>query len=231
MVPTLKIIVAGLLVLAGGAAAGSMLWLSGRTSPPARPSLLKLVHAWAGRVFAGGLILNTLFGLILLARAGDALPMRAVLHWHLALALDALVLLKILFVRVLRRMLPRVPGLGLAAAGLGLIVLAGSLLFTARPGPRFERASGTGLDASPLALGREVYGGLCAGCHPADGTDSRSGPGLSGLFRRATLPVSGRPATEDSLRLQMRRPFRAMPPFPALTEAERTGLLAFLRTL
>ncbi len=231
MIPILKIVVATLLFLAGLTAAGSMLRLLGRTTPSTQPARLRLIHAWSGRIFAGALVLNTVFGLILLARAGDAIPLRAVLHWHMALALDVLILFKILIVKVFRQMLSRVPGLGLAASGLALIVLAGSLFFAALPGSPADRAATAGTDAASVSLGRDVFVGMCAGCHPADGTDSRSGPGLAGLFRRGILPASGRPATEDNVRLQLRQPFRSMPSFPALTEAELAGLLAFLRTL
>jgi mono/diheme cytochrome c family protein len=231
MIILFKIIIASLLFLAGLAAAGSMLRLIGKTPPSTQPARLRLIHAWSGYIFAGGLVLNTVLGLILLTRAGDSLPLRAVLHWHLALALDVLILLKILVVKVFRQMLARVSGLGLAASGLALIVLAGSLLFAALPGPPADAAAPAGAEASAIGLGRDVFGGLCAGCHPADGADSRTAPGLAGLFRRATIPASGRPATEENVRLQLRRPFRAMPPFPALTETEIAGLLAFLRTL
>ncbi len=141
MIIIFKIVIATLLFLAGLLAAGSMLRLIGRTPPSTQPARLRLIHAWSGYIFAGALILNTGLGLILLARAGDALPLRVVLHWHLALALDVLVLLKILIVKVFRQMLPRVSGLGLAVAGLALIVLAGSLLFAALPGTPADRAA------------------------------------------------------------------------------------------
>lgn len=234
MIPILKIVFAAILFLAGAAAAGSMLLLTGRTVPAKDPVLLRRIHTWAGRTFAVCLFLNTLLGAILLSRAGDALSLRVVLHWHLALVLGALVLAKIGIVKIFRQMLRWAPPLGLFIAGTALVIVLASLGFEILGG---SGAGGRreGSPSNPVAdlaaTGREIFSGLCAGCHGSEGAGTRGGPALAGLFRSATLPVSGRPATEENVRLQMRRPFRSMPPFAALSEAETVALVAYLRRL
>jgi mono/diheme cytochrome c family protein len=230
LIPILKIIFASLLFLAGGAAAGSMLLLTGRPVPAKDPIRLRLIHTWAGRTFAGCLLSNLILGAILLSRAGDALPLRLVLHWHLALVLGALVLAKLGLVKVFRSMLRWAPPLGLFIAGTALVVVLASLGFAIIGGSRgADRRTAPAADAD--GTGREVYAGLCAGCHGTEGAGTRGGPALAGLFRAAALPVSGRPATEANVRLQLRRPFRAMPPFADLSEAETSALIAHLRRL
>ncbi|MCX6561699.1 MAG: cytochrome c [Candidatus Aminicenantes bacterium] len=234
MIPILKIVFASILILAGAVAAGSMLLLTGRPIPAKNPVLLRRIHAWAGRTFAACLFLNTLLGAMLLSRAGDALPLRAVLHWHLALVLGALVLAKIGIVKIFRPMLRWAPPLGLFIAGTAFVVVLASLGFEVLGGSRAggRREGSPSIPAvGPAETGREIFSGLCAGCHGSDGAGTRGGPALAGLFRSATLPVSGRPATEENVRLQLRKPFRSMPPFAALREAETAALVAYLRRL
>jgi cytochrome c2 len=79
--------------------------------------------------------------------------------------------------------------------------------------------------------GAAIFTKNCSGCHYADKTDTRIGPGLKGLFKRDTLPVSGRAVSETNIRKQLKTPFRAMPSFAGLQEEEVKALLAFLQTL
>ncbi|MDD8026335.1 MAG: cytochrome c [Acidobacteriota bacterium] len=233
MIASLKIVFASILFLSGIAAAGSMLLLTGRAVPARKPDLLRRIHTWAGWTFAASLLINTSLGFILLARAGDTLPLRVVLHWHLALILGLLVLAKLGFVKVFRSMLRWVPALGLFAAGTALVVACGSLGFEILAGFRSSSGGVRSEDAaaSETTIGREMFDGLCAGCHAVRPGAARGGPDLSGLFKRTTLPASGRPATEENVRLQLRQPFRSMPAFPALSEPEIEALLARLRGL
>ena len=58
-----------------------------------------------------------------------------------------------------------------------------------------------------------------------------SGPGLKGILKRPTLPVSGRPATPENVYRQLREPYKNMPSFAQkLTDDDVFNLIAFLNT-
>ena len=72
----------------------------------------------------------------------------------------------------------------------------------------------------------------CIQCHYTDSRKTRVGPGLKGLFDRETLPVSGRKATEENVRKQLKTPFQDMPSFAdRLTEEQMDRLVDYLKTL
>lgn len=71
----------------------------------------------------------------------------------------------------------------------------------------------------------------CSFCHHHDQTTTKVGPGLKGLSQMPNLPTSGWPMSEQSLRKQIVTPFKDMPPFETLSDAELNHLIAFLETL
>jgi mono/diheme cytochrome c family protein len=72
----------------------------------------------------------------------------------------------------------------------------------------------------------------CGQCHYTDRTETKVGPGLKGLFNREELPASGRPVSEETVRRQLKTPFKNMPSFEdRLTEAQSGDLIAYLKTL
>lgn len=72
----------------------------------------------------------------------------------------------------------------------------------------------------------------CAQCHYADSRDTKTGPGLKSLFDRESLPVSGEPVSEASIRDQLLTPYRNMPSFAdRLSEEEIDHLIEYLKTL
>ena len=93
----------------------------------------------------------------------------------------------------------------LAATALSLL-LAGSL------------ALGQDKGAGTAAKGKEVFESNCSVCHNADSTETKVGPGLKGLFKKAALINKG----SDS----------GMPPYAdMLTAAEKADVIAYLKTL
>ncbi len=82
-----------------------------------------------------------------------------------------------------------------------------------------------------VSEGAMVFNQSCSACHHPDKTDYKIGPGLQGLFQLEKLPVSGHPATEESIRMQLKTPFRNMPAFPELSEEKLEALIAYLKTL
>jgi alcohol dehydrogenase (cytochrome c) len=94
---------------------------------------------------------------------------------------------------------------------LGLVVLALTLL-------------GTAARAQDADQGRGVFVGRCAGCHGSDGNGGELGPAIA---------VRAAAQTDQELAALIRegRPTAGMPGFGSLTDAERSGLVRFLRTL
>jgi mono/diheme cytochrome c family protein len=72
----------------------------------------------------------------------------------------------------------------------------------------------------------------CIQCHHTDSRETKFGPGLEGLFERETLPVSGRPVTEENLIRQMEDPYGSMPSFEEeLSREEMRLIVDHLETL
>ncbi|MFP4108543.1 MAG: c-type cytochrome [Desulfonatronovibrio sp.] len=72
----------------------------------------------------------------------------------------------------------------------------------------------------------------CSQCHLTGSAETRTGPGLKGLFDRQNLPASGRPVSADHVREQLIDPYRKMPSFAGkLTREEQDRIVAFLKTL
>lgn len=72
----------------------------------------------------------------------------------------------------------------------------------------------------------------CSHCHYTDRKATKHGPGLKGLFKRESLPVSGRPVTEENIRRQLEEPYKDMPSFSdRLTEDEKDRLIDYLTHL
>jgi uncharacterized membrane protein len=94
-----------------------------------------------------------------------------------------------------------------------------------------KRAPAAAPKGDPISQGAAVFNQNCSACHHSDKTDYKIGPGLQGLFQLEKLPVSGRPVTETNIRMQLKTPFKNMPPFPELPEEKVDALIAFLKTL
>ena len=242
-----KAAVATILLALGLTAARTMLKLMGTPQPaaPAAPresatagdpaAALRKRHKSAGRRFGLALAVLAAAGLYHWGRTGDAVPERAVLHVYFAMALAALYLLKLAIARRYRQYLRYAAPLGLTLATLMLVVYAGSAGYyvlhaaLAARDPRPAEAS-SGLSAE-AERGRTIFAGLCSDCHYADRESKKIGPGLKGLLKRPALPESGRPATPENVLSQLKKPFRAMPSFARLSEAELDELVAYLQTL
>lgn len=72
----------------------------------------------------------------------------------------------------------------------------------------------------------------CAQCHYTDSKDKKIGPGLKGVFSAETLPASGRPATRQNVREQLKDPYGTMPSYAdRLTEKQTRLLIEYLEGL
>jgi mono/diheme cytochrome c family protein len=69
----------------------------------------------------------------------------------------------------------------------------------------------------------------CSGCHSIDTDETRVGPSLKGLSKRARLR-NGKPATKANIRLVIKQGGDGMPAFErVLTSDELERLVAFLK--
>ncbi len=107
---------------------------------------------------------------------------------------------------------------------IGIGYFGGELVYGKRA-PKAEPQEGL------VSEGAIVFNESCSACHHSDKTEYKIGPGLKGLFKMEKLPVSGRPANEGNVRLQMKTPFRNMPAFPELPEEKLEALIAYLKTI
>ena len=86
-------------------------------------------------------------------------------------------------------------------------------------------------DPESIGSGKNLFDAKCSFCHDAYSTNTIVGPGLKGVLKNPSLPVSGRPATPENIRKQLRQPFNRMPSFEYLSEKEVADIIAFLNTI
>jgi mono/diheme cytochrome c family protein len=82
-----------------------------------------------------------------------------------------------------------------------------------------------------ISNGKKLFDTRCIFCHDAQSNNTVVGPGLKGVLKNQSLPVSKRPAIPENIRSQLRAPFNKMPPFSNLTEQEVEDIISFLNTL
>ena len=110
------------------------------------------------------------------------------------------------------------------AAVIGIGYFGGELVYG-------KKNAGQSLSDEMAKQGAKLYNESCLICHFSDSTDKKVGPGLKGLYKRRTFSVSGQSVDDDSIRKQLRTPFKDMPAFTSLTDTEMEALLVYLRTL
>src|SRR5215471_5132508 len=79
--------------------------------------------------------------------------------------------------------------------------------------------------------GKAVFEENCSVCHNSDSTEVKVGPGLKGLFKRATLN-NKKKVSEASVREMINMGGNGMPPYgDMISETEKNDVIAFLKTL
>ena len=82
------------------------------------------------------------------------------------------------------------------------------------------------------AKGKDVFEGTCLACHNADSTDPKVGPGLKGVFKKATLANKKKPSDASVLEIINKGSGGTMPPLAdQLTDQEKVDVIAYLKTL
>ena len=80
--------------------------------------------------------------------------------------------------------------------------------------------------------GQAIFEQQCGLCHDATTTETKMGPGLKGLFKRPKLSTTGKPISDANVMQKINEGGNGMPPFKdMISDAERTDLLAYLKTI
>ncbi len=91
--------------------------------------------------------------------------------------------------------------------------------------------SGPALFAQDAAKGKSTFEDSCSGCHNADSTEKKMGPGLKGLFAKEKMNNGSKP-TEETVLKQINEGGNGMPGYKdTLSDEEKAGLVAYLKTL
>lgn len=221
----------------GIGAALSMLTLMGRQNRKMSAPLLRIMHKTFGFIFLVLFIVLSVICIKYVAMAGDQLPPRAISHSILALALFIILAIKILIVRFYKQLLKFVPVMGLFIFFLAFIVTASSsgfyfLRLATPPSPGIETPlPNTKPLLGSVERGKIIFQDNCSFCHYHDREENKMGPGLKGLLKKETLPLSGKPATIENVRNQIIRPFLTMPSFKSLPEQDMADLLVYIEIL
>jgi cytochrome c2 len=104
---------------------------------------------------------------------------------------------------------------GMIGTGIAGLLLAGLAVAADKPDP---------------AKGKEVFE-QCSVCHNTDTDDKKIGPSLKGLFKHAALK-NGKKVTEENVKAFINAGGNGMPSYAdLLSEAEKTNVIAYLKTL
>jgi hypothetical protein len=99
-----------------------MMSVMGKAAPKRDPARLRKLHRAAGYVYIALLVPLAAFGVGFLIENGDGLSARGTLHFVLAMALLAVLLLKFLTVKTHRQFLKQAPVLGMTLFSLTLVI-------------------------------------------------------------------------------------------------------------
>jgi cytochrome c len=85
---------------------------------------------------------------------------------------------------------------------------------------------------SDAAKGKDTFSSNCEVCHNADSAETKVGPGLKGVFRKANLNNKKKVTDANVIELINKGSPVGMPAFEdQLSDQERADVLAYLKTL
>jgi cytochrome c1 len=228
----------------------------GRTSAAAAVERFKRLHKISGYLYVAVLVLIAYLCIGFMAASKAEPSPRAALHVFLAYSIIALFLVKVLFVRIYRQFYGQAKTIGIMLSVMSFVLVGisgGFYLIVSGFGQdrtidksayyalqapllKVKRTGIPGVavirtDRFSIERGRVLFMSRCAACHDPLSTNTIVGPGLKGLLKNPTLPISKHPATAESIRFQLRQPMGRMPSFAYLSDDELNDLIAYLNTL
>lgn len=222
----------------------TMFEVLGRSEKRYNVETLKKIHRANGILYILLFIFIAYFCIVFILNTRAEPSPRAAFHAVFALAVIALLTLKISFVMIYRQFYGKVQAIGMTVAllSLGMFGTSGGyyLLITkfgaekitaAKPGEAAGKKITVKTDMESIKRGRELYESKCYFCHDGYSNKTEVGPGHKGILKNPLLPVSKRPATPENAANQIRNPYKDMPPFAYLAEGQVQDLIAFLNTL
>ncbi len=204
---------------------------------------LKKIHKLNGKIYFVLYLVIAYFCLDFIVKTKTEPSARAVSHIVFSVAVILLLCMKILFLRIYRQFYNQVKILGLLISLLtfGMIAMSSGyyLLITELGTEKIEKKELSigkkniqiRTDAVSIARGKKLYESKCYFCHDAYSTQWGVGPGHKGILKNPILPVSKRPATPENIISQIKNPYKDMPSFDYLSEADILDLIAYLNTL
>jgi len=241
-------------------AAWSMLEITGKQqNNPGRIKTLKGIHRAAAFVYISIYLFVAYFCIHFVVSARSELSPRANLHSLMAITLAVLIVMKIVFVRVYRQYygIVRTIGLIIVVLTFNMVLSSGGYYLLATGGGKDktfdtiyklkmkggakrkteamkeakEEGKGIRKDLASIERGKVLFKENCSICHNAGSTRTLVGPGLKGILKNPRLPVSGKPAIPENVKIQLRTPYQRMPSFSFLAEEDVESLIAYLATL
>lgn len=252
----LKSLLSILIMLLGVTGLITMFEVLGRREIKFNMEKLKRIHSINGFLYLLVFVFIAYYCLSFIVSSKSELSPRGAFHSVFALTIAILFVLKILITRIYRQFYSQVKTIGLIMALLtfGLVALSGGYYFlvtsfaTEHTMDTIMQYNGKGIDIRELEResktesgkqvdresvrsGKELFDNKCSICHDANSTGTTVGPGLKGVLKNERLPVSGRPAIPENIRMQLKQPLNRMPSFDYLSEKDIENIIAFLSTL
>jgi len=86
-------------------------------------------------------------------------------------------------------------------------------------------------NAKAAITGNDLFAANCSICHYHDRKETKTGPGLHGLFKNPKLPKTSRPTSEKNIRETIINGGEKMPPFKHLKDQEIKAIINYLKSL
>jgi cytochrome c len=96
----------------------------------------------------------------------------------------------------------------------------------------FDAASFGATKTGDAAKGKDTFSSNCEVCHNTDSTETKVGPGLKGVFKKASLNNKKKVTDANVMELINKGSPLGMPSFEdQLSDQERADVMAYLKTL
>lgn len=237
---TFKLLISILFLVSALVAAFTMFEVLGRKERRFNTERLTRIHRVNGILFFFVFLALALLGMAYIALTKGELSPRATFHVMLAHGVLFLLIFKLAVIKAYRQFYARVPILGIVIVFLALGTVASSAgyyILARMPISRVPeqtaavREEGRAPKAPDALRGKELFQTQCSRCHDTGSEAAPGGLGMKGILKGPTLPATGRPATAENIVLQLRTPYKGMPAFPHLTEAEVKDLIEYMKGL